>query len=109
MPLALRTILTWFVIGPVSRVFKSANGGCPSNTWVLPLSFRVNQTCLLSGVAAMLGQNGLVLLSQKAAFKVFENHLWRRFPLEHRGLGWVSTKRRTLNRGSRAMSRGLSA
>jgi hypothetical protein len=51
----------------------------------------------------------LVLLSQKAAFKVFENHLWRRFPLEHRGLGWVSTKRRTLNRGSRAMSRGLSA
>ena|SRR5712671_1976866 len=53
--------------------------------------------------------NALVLLSQKAAFKVFENHLWRRFPLEHRGLGWVSTKRRTLNRGSRAMSRGLSA
>src|SRR5216684_3187515 len=54
-------------------------------------------------------ENALVLLSQKAAFKVFENHLWRRFPLEHRGLGWVSTKRRTLNRGSRAMSRGLSA
>jgi len=59
MPLALRTILTWLVIGPVSRVFKSANGGCPSNTWVLPVSFRVNQTCLLSGVAAMLGQKGL--------------------------------------------------
>src|SRR6266481_6443427 len=60
MPLALRTILTWLVIGPVSRVFKSVNGGCASNTWVLPVSFRVNQTCLLSGVAAMLGQNGLV-------------------------------------------------
>src|SRR5258706_14529804 len=56
-----------------------------------------------------LMENALLLLSQKAAFKVFENHLWRRFPLEHRGLGWVSTKRRTLNRGSRAMSRGLSA
>src|SRR5258708_32607671 len=37
MPLALRTILTWLVIGRVSRVFKSANGGCPSNTWVLPV------------------------------------------------------------------------
>src|SRR5712664_2233890 len=37
MPLALRAILTWLVIGPVSRVFKSANGGCPSNTWVLPV------------------------------------------------------------------------
>src|SRR5215470_8327325 len=24
----------------------------------------------------------LVLLSQKAAFEVFENHIWRRFPLE---------------------------
>src|SRR5262249_59032605 len=59
MPLALRTILTWLVIGPVSRVFKSVNGGCASKTWVLPVSFRVNQTCLLSGVAEMLGQNGL--------------------------------------------------
>src|SRR5712675_3152455 len=37
MPLALRAISTWLVIGPVSRVFKSANGGCPSNTWVLPV------------------------------------------------------------------------
>ena len=33
----------------------------------------------------LYGHFGLVLLSQKAAFKVFENHLWRRFPLEHRG------------------------
>ena len=59
MPLALRTMLTWLVIGPVSSVFNSANGGCASNTWILPVSFSVNQTCLLSGVAAMLGQNGL--------------------------------------------------
>jgi hypothetical protein len=52
-------------------------------------------------------EGGLVLLSQKAAFGGFENHIWRRFPLERRGLGWVSTKRRILNRGLRAMSRGL--
>jgi hypothetical protein len=59
MPLALRTMLTWLVIGPVSSVFKSANGGCASNTWTLPVSFNVNQTWAPSGVAAMLGQNGL--------------------------------------------------
>src|SRR5260370_28267790 len=39
--------------------------------------------------------------------EVFENHLRRPFPLEDRGLGWVSPKQRTLNRDSRAMSRGL--
>src|SRR5260221_12113442 len=59
MPLALRTILTWLVIGPVSRVFKSANGGCPSNKLVLPVVLRVNQTRLLSGVVAVFGQNRL--------------------------------------------------
>src|SRR5215468_6005468 len=59
MPLALRTMLTWFVIGPVSIVFKSANGGWASNTWTLPVSFNVNQTWAPSGVAAMFGQNGL--------------------------------------------------
>ena len=59
MPLALRTMLTWLVIGPVSSVFRSANGGCASKTWVLPMSFSVNQTCVPSGVAAMFGQNGL--------------------------------------------------
>src|SRR5262245_57926783 len=51
--------LTWLVIGPVSSVFSTANGGRASNTVVLPTSFSVNQTCFPSGVAAMLGQNGL--------------------------------------------------
>jgi len=41
----------------VNRVRWWSSG--KTNTWVLPVSFRVNQTCLLSGVAAMLGQNGL--------------------------------------------------
>ena len=72
--------------------------------------------CSVAGTAARLDEAmnkaaaldfDLVLLSQKAAFGGFENHIWRRFPLERRGLGWVSTKRRILNRGLRAMSRGL--
>jgi len=33
------------VIGPVSIDFNTENGGCASNTWVLPMSFNVNQTC----------------------------------------------------------------
>ena len=28
MPFALRTMLTWLVIGPVSSVFNRENGGC---------------------------------------------------------------------------------
>src|ERR1700761_9616967 len=40
-------------------VLSTLNGGCALNTSVLPVSFRVNQTCLPSGVAAILGQNGL--------------------------------------------------
>ena len=40
-------------------VLSSANGGRASNTWVLPVSLSVNHTWLPSGVAAMLGQNGL--------------------------------------------------
>jgi hypothetical protein len=47
------------VIGPVSSVLSTENGGLASNTWVLPVSLSVNQTCEPSGVAAMLGQNGL--------------------------------------------------
>lgn len=50
---------TWLVIGPVSIVFSIVNGGRASNTLTLPISFNVNQTCLPSGVAAILGQNGL--------------------------------------------------
>src|SRR5262249_45332549 len=42
----------------------------------------------------------------KPEVRVFENHLWRRIPVAHGGLGWVSTKRRTLKHGSQAMSRG---
>src|ERR1700693_6120075 len=57
-PFLFRTILTWFVIGPVSRVASTSNGGSARNTSVLPMSFRVNQTWVPSGVAAMLGQNG---------------------------------------------------
>jgi hypothetical protein len=64
VPRALRTILTWFVIGPVSSVFNSANGGLASSkTCVLPVSFKVNHTCEPSGVAAMFGQNGLACAS----------------------------------------------
>jgi hypothetical protein len=63
VPLALRAKLTWLVIGPVSIDFSTANGGCASNTMVLPMSFSVNQTCLPSGVAAMFGQNGLSCLT----------------------------------------------
>src|ERR1700719_4788922 len=59
MPFALRTMLTWLVIGPVSSVLSTEKGGRASNTCVLPMSFSVNQTWEPSGVAAMLGQNGL--------------------------------------------------
>ena len=59
MPWALCAKLTWFVIGPVSMVFKTEKGGRASKTVVLPTSFSVNQTCFPSGVAAMLGQKGL--------------------------------------------------
>src|ERR1700722_303600 len=59
VPLALCTMLTWLVIGPVSIVFRSANGGRPSKTCVRPVSLSVNQTCEPSGVVAMFGQNGL--------------------------------------------------
>jgi hypothetical protein len=65
MPLALRTILTWLVIGPVLRVFKSANGGCPSNTWVLQVSFRVNQTPEGKGLLGALRYFGLDTISTK--------------------------------------------
>ena len=51
--------VTWLVIGPLSMVFSAANGGRASNTVVFPTSFSVNHTCRPSGVAAMLGQNGL--------------------------------------------------
>ena len=51
--------MTWLVIGPVSKALIGANGGFASNTIVRPMSLSVNQTCLPSGVAAMLGQNGL--------------------------------------------------
>src|SRR5437773_2328858 len=59
VPLEFRTIFTWFVIGPVARVFSTANGGRPLKTMVLPTSFSVSQTCPPSGVTAMLGQNGV--------------------------------------------------
>src|SRR5712691_11574063 len=52
-------MLTWLVIGPVSIVFTTVNGGWASNTIVRPTSFSVNQTCLPSGDAAMFGQNWL--------------------------------------------------
>ncbi|MNR01110.1 hypothetical protein D3C85_1169060 [compost metagenome] len=51
--------MTWLVIGPVSSVLIRRKGGRASNTWALPMSLSVNQTCLPSGVAAMFGQNGL--------------------------------------------------
>src|SRR5258705_12028390 len=59
VPLALLAKLTWLVIGPVSIVFSTVNGGRASNTITLPTSFSVNQTCEPSGVAAILGQKGL--------------------------------------------------
>src|SRR5262249_54919632 len=58
LPLALRTMLTWLVIGPVSRTLSTANGGRAWNTITLPTSFSVSQTWSPSGVAAMFGQNG---------------------------------------------------
>src|SRR5258708_21092595 len=69
MAFALRTMLTWLVMGPVSSVLRTEKGGRASNTWVLPVSFRVNQTCEPSGVAAMLGQKGL-------AWCTFPTTLW---------------------------------
>src|SRR5215468_1993940 len=57
VPRALRAKLTWLVIGPVSSVASTANGGRAANTMTLPTSFSVNHTWLPSGVAAMLGQN----------------------------------------------------
>ena len=42
-----------------SSVLSMLKGGFASNTWVLPVSFSVNQTCEPSGVAAMFGQKGL--------------------------------------------------
>src|SRR6202011_2433518 len=57
-PFAFRTMLTWLVIGPVSRVASTLNGGSALNTSVLPVSFRVSHTWRPSGVAAMLGQKG---------------------------------------------------
>lgn len=50
-------------MGPVSRIFSVLKGGLALKTWVLPVSFSVNQTCLPSGVAAMFGQKGLVYLT----------------------------------------------
>jgi len=44
VPFVLCTILTWLVIGPVSSVFSTLKGGRPPKTWVLPVSFKVNQT-----------------------------------------------------------------
>src|SRR5580704_8300337 len=38
-------------------------------------------------VSIFSGESGLIVLSQKVTGEVFENHLWRRIPLEHRGLG----------------------
>src|SRR5258706_7142055 len=64
VPRALWTMLTWLVIGPVSIVFKTANGGRALNTITRPTSFSVNQTCLPSGEDAMLGQNGLAWLTR---------------------------------------------
>src|SRR5256884_9572400 len=57
VPSEFRTIFTWFVIGPVPRIFSTVNGGRPLNTMVLPTSFSVNHTCPPSGVTAMLGEN----------------------------------------------------
>jgi hypothetical protein len=39
--------------------FSTLNGGFALNTSVLPVSFRVNQTCVPSGDAAIFGQKGL--------------------------------------------------
>src|SRR6267143_3066297 len=58
-PFALLAKLTWLVIGPVVIVLSTVNGGWAPNTIVLPMSLSVNHTCWPSGVAAMLGQNGL--------------------------------------------------
>src|ERR1700743_1798313 len=57
-------MFTWLEIAPLSRTLRTVKGGFPSNTSVLPVSFRVNQTWVPSGVAAMLGQNGLACLTR---------------------------------------------
>src|ERR1700719_4017850 len=57
-PFMFRTILTWFVIGPVSRIAQTLKGGRALNSSVLPVSFNVNHTCCPSGVAEILGQKG---------------------------------------------------
>src|SRR5580704_13668567 len=57
-------MLTWLVMGPVLSTLRTVKGGLLSNTSVLPVSFRVSQTWLPSGVAAMLGQNGLACLTR---------------------------------------------
>ncbi len=57
--MALRTKLTWLVIGPVSRVLRIANGAVAWKAMVLPVSLSVIHTCLPSGEAAMFGQKGL--------------------------------------------------
>src|SRR5262249_22302570 len=53
-----RTTFTWLVIGPVSKVALTSKGGSARNTCVLPISFKVSHTCLLSGDAAMFGEKG---------------------------------------------------
>src|ERR1700745_2719696 len=55
-------MFTLLVIGPVLKTLRTENGGCASNTSVLPTSLSVNHTCFPSGVAAMSGQNGLACL-----------------------------------------------
>ncbi len=59
VPARVRAKLTWLVIGPVLRDLSTAKGGLASKTIVCPMSFKVSQTCVPSGVAAMFGQNGL--------------------------------------------------
>src|ERR1700738_4824938 len=57
-PCMFRTKLTWFVIGPVSRIVRALEGAHALSTPVLPMSFNVNHTCRPSGAAAILGQKG---------------------------------------------------
>jgi hypothetical protein len=59
------------VIGPVSKVARTSNGGSARNTCVLPVSFSVNHTCLPSGVAAMFGENGEACLTVATIWWVF--------------------------------------
>src|SRR5258707_12343397 len=58
-------------MGPVSRVANTSNGGSARNTSVLPVSFRVNHTCLQSGDAAMFGENGEACLTVATTWWVF--------------------------------------